>query len=232
VDSEGRILALGGRALDPAVVRQVLDWTGAPAPRVVLLPTATGDDPRVVMAFHEVLGDLGLPGQHVLLHGVPRADWRDLVAAADAICVTGGNTANMLAVWRVHGMDAAVRAAHDRGAVLWGASAGMICWFECGVTDSFAPTLHALQDGLGIVAGSACPHYDGEPQRRPTYERLVASGELPAGLAADDGVGLELVGGALRGVVTAVDGSTAYRVEPDGAGGVRETALEARRIGG
>jgi peptidase E len=228
----GGILALGGKALEPAVVRHALDWTGRPAPRVVHLPTATGDDPRMVMAFHEVLGDLGVPGRHVLLHGVPRADWRELVDAADAICVTGGNTANMLAVWRVHGMDAAVRAAHDRGAVLWGASAGMICWFECGVTDSFAPTLQPLHDGLGLVHGSACPHYDGESQRRPTYERLVATGELPAGLAADDGVGLELVGGVLRGVVTAVDGATAYRVESDGAGGVRETVLDARRIGG
>jgi dipeptidase E len=224
VDPAGRILALGGKALEPAVVRHALDWTGAAAPRVIHLPTATGDDPRVVMAFHEVLGDLGVPGRHVLLHGVPRADWRDLVATADAICVTGGNTANMLAVWRVHGMDVAVRAAHDRGAVLWGASAGMICWFECGVTDSFAPTLHALHDGLGIVGGSACPHYDGEPQRRPLYRALVDDG-FPPGYAVDDHAALHFADGELVEAVALRPGPAGYRVEP-GA----ETRIGARML--
>ena len=87
----------------------------------------------------------------------------------DVIFVSGGNTANMLAVWRVHGFDAILREAWERGIVLAGSSAGMICWFEAGVTDSFGPQLEGMRDGLGFLAGSACPHYDGEERRRPVY---------------------------------------------------------------
>jgi peptidase E len=226
----GSILALGGMALDPLVVAYVLELTGKERPRVVHVPTATGDDPRVIVSFHAVAGPLGLVADHVELHGVPRSDWRELVAAADAILVTGGNTANMLAVWRVHGMDRALRDAHARGAVLWGSSAGMICWFESGVTDSFCSALGALPDGLGLLAGSACPHYDGEPLRRPRYHELVIDGALPGGVAADDGVGLHYRGGELVDVVAVRPGTSAYRVERTADGTIEETPLATRAL--
>ena len=105
----------------------------------------------------------------------PPEDLRELILSQDAICVSGGNTANMLAIWRVHGIDALMREAWENGVVLWGASAGMICWFEHGVTDSFGPQLDAM-DCLGFLPGSACPHYDGEAQRRPRYRELVDDG--------------------------------------------------------
>ena len=105
--------------------------------------------------------------------GVPGAGIRERLLAQDAIYVSGGNTANMLAVWRVHGVDAALREAWERGIVLSGPSAGGLCWFEGGVTDSFGPELARLDDGLGFLPGSFCPHYDTEPERRPTYERLA-----------------------------------------------------------
>ena len=101
----------------------------------------------------------------------------------------------------------------------------MICWFEAGVTDSFGPQLEGMRDGLGFLAGSACPHYDGEELRRPVYTRLVADG-FPSGVAADDGVGVHYVETELAEVVSVREGASAYRVDRDG-----EAPLEARVLG-
>jgi len=201
-----------------------LGLTGKERPRVLHVPTATGDADEGVVWFYERcrgLGDLG----HLKFHPYPPRDLRELVLSQDAISVGGGNTANMLAVWRVHGLDVVLREAWEAGIVLFGASAGMICWFEAGVTDSFGPQLEGMRDGLGFLAGSACPHYDGEPFRRPRYRELVDAG-FPEGLAADDGVGLHYVGAELRGVVTCKPGAAAYRVTRAG-----EERLAARLIG-
>ena len=108
--------------------------------------------------------------------------------------------------------------------MLAGSSAGMICWFEAGVTDSFGPTLAGMPDGLGFLPGSACPHYDDEELRRPLYRRLVDGG-FPPGYAADAGVGLHFTGTELTEVVSPREGATAYRVEPGS-----ETPLAARAI--
>src|SRR6266480_5439119 len=108
---------------------------------------------------------------------------RELALTHDAIVVAGGNTANAIAIWRIHGFDEILREAWQEGILLTGWSAGMICWFERGVTDSFGPDL-APMDCLGFLPGSACPHYDREERRRPVYTRLVAAG-FPAGIAAD-----------------------------------------------
>src|SRR5262245_48286108 len=130
----------------------------------------------------------------------------------------------MLAIWRVHGFDRILREAWERGVLLFGASAGMICWFEAGVTDSFGPQLEGMRDGLGLLAGSACPHYDGEELRRPRYRELVEGG-FPPGVAADDGVGLHYDGTELREAVTCRPGAAAYRVTRAG-----EERLETRDL--
>ena len=149
---------------------------------------------------------------HLSFYPWPPAGLRELALAHDVILVAGGSTANMLAVWRVHGFDRILREAWESGVVLTGWSAGMICWFEAGVTDSFGPELVGLRDGLGFLPGSACPHYDGEELRRPMYQRLVRDGELPPGIALDDGAGAHYVGTTLERVL----GGSAYRVTPDG----------------
>ena len=145
------------------------------------------------------------------------------VAAADVVVVAGGNTANMLAVWRLHGVDSALREAWERGATLGGVSAGANCWFEACVTDSFSLELDGLTDGLGMLAGSYCPHFDGEERRRPVYARLVAEG-FPAGIACDDGAAAVYRGTELLEVVADRAGALGYRVS---AGGVEpiETRL-------
>jgi dipeptidase E len=146
------------------------------------------------------------------------------VLAQDTVYVSGGNTANALAIWRAHGFDRVLRDAWERGLLLCGWSVGMICWFEAGVTDSFGPQLEGMRDGLGFLPGSACPLYDGEERRRPVYHQLVANG-FPPGYAADDGVGLQFVGTELREVVSSRPEARAYRVEPGS-----ETPIAARLL--
>jgi len=128
----------------------------------------------------------------------------------DIIYVGGGNTANLLAIWRTHGIDRVMRQAWRRGIVLCGISAGMICWFECSVTDSFGP-LAPLRDGLGLLPGSACPHYDGERNRRSTFHKLIANG-FPAGVAADDGAAIHFAGRRILRCVSSRPQARAYRV--------------------
>ena len=211
-----QIVALGGlgEADDEAgrLVRFALSLTRKERPRVCLIPTASNEAPEYMLRFYENMSGHA-DASHVSFFPWPRADLREHVLAQDAIFVSGGNTANLLAVWRAHGFDEIIREAWEKGIVLAGSSAGMICWFEAGVTDSFGPQLEGMRDGLGFLAGSACPHYDGEERRRPVYTRLVANG-FPSGLAADDAVGLHFVGTELNEVVTTREGSYAYRVEP------------------
>ena len=162
---------------------------------------------------------------HLSFYPWPPAGLRELALAHDVILVGGGSTANMLAVWRVHGFDRILREAWEQGVVLTGWSAGMICWFEAGVTDSFGPQLEGMCDGLGFLPWSACPHYDGEELRRPVYRRLVSDGFFPAGLALDDQAAARFDGTELVEVVSSREGATGYRVEPGS-----ETPLEARLV--
>ncbi len=214
-----RILALGGHADGSDLDELVLELAGGP--KVCFVPTASGDADWAIVRFYERYGSRA-EASHVVFHPWPRTDLRQHVLGQDVIYVGGGNTANMLAVWRLHGFDTILREAWEAGVLLCGWSAGMICWFEAGVTDSFGPDLIGMCDGLGLLPGSACPHYDGEKRRRPVYTQLVREG-FPPGYAADDGVGLLFEAQDLREVVTTRVGSTGYRVTADG-----EERLEAR----
>ncbi len=223
---ERHVVALGGGRLSEdrdALDEFVLGLAGRARPRICFLPTAAADSADYVVRFYEAFRERAEPS-HLELFGVPRRDIRDFLLAQDVVYVGGGNTANMLAIWRVHGVDAVLREAWERGIVLAGVSAGSICWFEAGVTDSFGEELAPLRC-LGFLPGSNCPHYDSEPERRPTYTRLVDAGELPPGLAAEDGVGLHFVGSELAEAVTGRPDARAFRVEP----GVEE-ALPVRRL--
>ncbi len=194
-----------------------------PTPRILYVGTARGDDPAAALALYDRFQSRARVSR-VDFFPWPPEELRELVLSQDVVVVGGGNTANMLAVWRAHGFDAILREAWEQGVVLTGVSAGMICWFEASVTDSFGPQLEGMRDGLGFLPGSACPHYDGEERRRPVYRSLVEDG-FPAGYAADDGAGLHFVGTELAAVVSSRDGATAYRVEPGS-----ETPLPARLL--
>ena len=212
------IVGLGGAGDTPEqterLFRYVLELTGKDRPRLLIVPTATAESDANIATSLERFVRLADPTV-LRTFPWPPDDLRSCILDQDAIWVSGGNTANMLAIWRVHGIDDLLREAWDAGVVLFGASAGMICWFEAGVTDSFGPQLDGLRDGLGFLPGSACPHYDGEELRRPRYRELVDAG-FPPGLAAEDGVGLHFEETELVEAVTCRPGASAYRVDADG----------------
>ncbi len=202
---------------------------GTDRPRVCLIPTASGDDAAVIDHFHDAFG-VTAETSHLALFDRTVEDIPTFLLGQDGIYVSGGNTASMLAVWRAHGVDDALRSAHASGVLLAGRSAGGLCWFEGGTTDSFGPRLATLREGLGLIPGSHCPHYDGEPERRPTYHALIGSGEVRPGIAVDDFAAAIFDGPELVEVVTAEPDLTAYRVDLV-AGEVVETALPARLLG-
>ena len=216
---EPQILAMGGFS-DDTLLDHVLGL--ARGKRILYVPTASREEPGYTVLWYDRFRERGTM-THLNFFPWPPEGLRDLVLAQDLIFVAGGNTANAIAIWRVHGFHEILREAWQEGILLSGWSAGMVCWFEHGVTDSFGPEL-APMDCLGFLPGSACPHYDGEERRRPVYTRLVAAG-FPGGVAADDDVGVQFVGTDLHEVVTSRDGATAYRVTAEG-----EERLEARLL--
>jgi peptidase E len=239
LDGRRHIVAFGGLPPpeSPGARQPFLDYlcglTGRAVPRVGVLTTAAGDDPAIVTRAYAWFGGTRAEVGHLALFPMPNvADPEDFLLSQDLIFVGGGSVANMVAVWRVHELDRILRAAWQAGVVLAGVSAGAICWFNGGTTDSFGPDLRPFTDGLGFLEGSYCPHYDSEPGRRPLFTALVADGVLPAGIACDDGAGAHFADGELDTVVTGLPGAAGYLVGPDGAGGFTHTTLAARPLPG
>lgn len=229
------IVAIGGGALGAeggALDRYALELVDARRPKVCLVPTATAAVPVAVVRFLEAFPARSFEPNYLDLFDRTVGDVTSFLGEQDLIYVGGGNTANLLAVWRLHGVDAALRKAWEAGVVCCGVSAGANCWFAASTTDSFLRgRADPLLDGLGLVEGSFCPHYDGEPSRRPSYLGLVGDGTLPDGYACEDLAAVHLVDGALGTAIAARDGATAYRVSR-GAGGAEEEPLPMRFLGG
>ncbi|MFB6954269.1 Type 1 glutamine amidotransferase-like domain-containing protein [Streptomyces niveus] len=208
------------------------DWTlghaRVPRPKVCFVPTASGDAPAYIERFLTAFESRACEPSVLPLFQRELDDdgLRAFLLSQDVVYVGGGNTANLLAVWRTHGVDRLLREAYNGGTLMCGISAGANCWGEGSHTDSFGP-LTFLPDGLGLLAGSVCPHYDSEPGRRPSYRKAVGTGMLPAGWAVDDGVGALFEDGLLTEAVTRVPEAVLYRVEPGG-----ERALACRLLSG
>lgn len=236
----GHIVAMGGGGFsmepdNPLLDEFVLSLSRRQPARVCFLPTASADSAVYIARFYRAFSPRCVPTDLTLSDppALPRqpartADLPAFLAEQDVIYVGGGNTAHLLAIWRVHGLDVLLRDAWRGGAVLAGISAGMLCWFRGGVTDSFGG-LEALSDGLGLIEGSACPHYDGERERRPTLHRLIREG-LPACWAADDGTALHFHGTEFVEAVGSRAHAGAYRVELV-EGQVVERRLPVRFLG-
>ena len=227
------LIALGGGGFsmepeNPLLDNYILELTGKPSPKVCFVGTASGDSDGYTAKFYESFPPSRCAASHLSLFKREIVDLCGFVLSQDVVYVGGGNTANLLAVWRVHGLHTILREAWQQGIVLCGVSAGAICWFEAGVTDSFGP-LAPLRGGLGFLPGSCCPHYDGEIERRPAFHQFVTDG-LPGGLAADDGAGLHFVGTELHAVVTSRPNAKAYRIETV-QNRVIETALPMTYLG-
>ncbi len=232
-----RILAMGGGGFtmpehdhSDALDRFVLELTGKEIPRICFLPTASGDPREQVSRFQERFGDWPCePSILSLFHlGRDRIDPIDHILSQDALYVGGGSMRNMLAIWREHGIDDAMRTAWDRGIVLAGLSAGAMCWFEGGVSMSGGQP--EAVHGIGLLPGSLSVHLGGESERLPVFERAVATGELPPGYAADDGAAMVFHGARLVECVGSRAQARVVRVAADGAGGTVETQQPVRLL--
>ncbi|GHH83842.1 putative peptidase YgaJ [Streptomyces sulfonofaciens] len=232
---ERRLALLGGGFStddDGLLDDWLLDQVRAPRPKVCFVPTASGDSPAYTEQFLAAYQPRSCEPSVLRLFRRELDDdaLRTLLLSQDVIYAGGGNTVNLLAVWRAHGVDRLLREAFDRGALLCGISAGANCWAEGSHTDSFGPLTH-LCDGLGLLSGSVCPHYDSEPGRRSSYQAAVATRLLPAGWAVEDGIGALFAEGRLVDSVTRTSQARLYRLEPDSdGGGVRERALPCRLL--
>lgn len=241
-DGRRHVLAIGGlRAPEsygrdgsgvPLLIRYAVQLSGVQVPKICLINTATGDDPAGYLRAYQTLSGLPSRVTHLQLFPMPNTESpADLLLDQDVIFVGGGSVANQVAVWRVHGLDSILRRAWEAGVVLSGVSAGAICWFAGGTTDSFGPALRPFTDGLGLFPGSFCPHYDSEARRRPLYQGLVGAGTIPSGIACDDGAAAHFVDDTFAEIVADRADAQGYRVDRDGTRAI-ETVLDTRLLDG
>jgi peptidase E len=206
--------------------------SGAARPRICSLDTAGGDDLASYALFYAACAAReDLRPSHLQLFPMPNvADPARHLLEQDVVWVGGGSVAGLLAMWRLHGIDDAMRRAWESGVVLGGVSAGSICWHAGGPTDSFGPDLRPVTNGLGLLPYGNGVHYNSEQQRRPLLHQLVGDATLPTSYATDDGVGLHYVGTELAEVLSDREDARGYRVERLADGTVTETALETRLL--
>ncbi len=225
--SKRQIVAMGGGgfSMEPdnlALDRYVLEQTQRPRPRVCFLSTASGDAESYCLNFFAAFAQLDCQASTLSLFRPHTADLKSFLLAQDVVYVGGGNTKSMLALWREWEVDAILREAWSDGTILAGISAGAICWFEQGVTDSYPGTM-SVMSCLGFLPGSCCPHYDGESERRPAYHRFLSAGQIMPGYGIDDGAALHFVDDQLWKVVSSRPSARAYAVEPTDTEVVEQT---------
>jgi peptidase E len=208
-----QIIAIGGAGFSAEynnLPRYVIEHARRILPSVCFIPTASGDSPAYIEQFYATFSRRECRPCHLTFFD-RTPDLRELLLSQDVIYVGGGNTKSMLAIWREWNLPDILREAWQTGVVLTGSSAGAICWFETCLTDSWADRYSALPC-LGFLEGGCCPHYDGEKERRPALRDLVAAGSMPPTIALEDGVAAHFVGRSLLRIVSAHNGSRAYRV--------------------
>lgn len=228
-----QIIALGGGGFsmepdNPLLDRYVLAQSNKTNPKVCFIGTASGDAENYISRFYQFFEKEQCQPSHLSLFNPPTRDLERFLLEKDIIYVGGGNTKNLLALWKAWRLDEVLKKAWEQGVVLAGISAGSICWFEEGVTDSYGDGLEPLAC-LGFLKGSNCPHYDGEVDRRSAYQRLLESGKIKPGLAVDDGAAIHFIDEEIRTIVSSRPNAKAYRVYMDGA--VKESELETTYLG-
>ncbi len=205
--------------------------TGVAQPSWLYIGTATGDEPTYVNSVLDTIRAWGFVGNSLpLFDSFDLTDLDAFVASHQIIFVGGGNTVSMLAVWRRHGVDRAIHAAASNGTILTGTSAGGLCWWDGGSTDSFGHPVQAIHDGLGWVPGAFVPHYDSEADRRPLLHKWVAEGVYDSAYAVDDGVALHVVDGKVIGALSERDVAKAYLITRDADGNAVEKIIMSQQL--
>jgi dipeptidase E len=214
-----QIIALGGGGFsmepdNPLLDLYILKQAKKTTPKICFIPTASGDADNYIARYYNFFNKQNCDPSHLSLFKPPTRDIEDFILEKDIIYVGGGNTKNLLALWKEWGLDSILRKAWNQGIVLAGLSAGSICWFEAGVTDSIGDVLEPIKC-LGLLKGSNCPHYDGDLERRPAYHKLIESKNVQAGIATDDGVAIHYIEQEISKVVSSRPNAKAYRVSFD-----------------
>ena len=225
-----KILIAGGNYRTP-YIRYMASLTGKKRPRICYLPTASADGADGIVAFYRDCATLDVEphDQESFIESLTQKQgWDEVLLSMDGIVVSGGNTLNQQSIWKAQGIDVVLRQAWDRGIVLGGASAGSLCWFEEGTTDS-RPKALSIVKCLGFLKGSHSPHYDAEAGRRPLYQKLIASGEMKPGYACDNDAGIYFEDNVVKRVVSTRDKAKVYYVSVVG-GKVVEKVMEPERI--
>lgn len=194
---------------NPVLDQYILAQTGKSDPRICFIPTASGDSTTYITNFYKAFTGLPCRPSHLSLFDPPTGDLEDYLHENDIVYVGGGSTKNMLALWNEWNLSEIFKNIYLDGTILAGISAGAICWFEQGVTDSIPGKLSAI-DCLGFLPGSCCPHFDGDMRRRPAYQKLIKCGEIKPGYGIEDGAGLHFVNRELFATISSRDAATAY----------------------
>ncbi|MBM7646003.1 peptidase E [Scopulibacillus daqui] len=214
-----QIIALGGGGFsmepnNPLLDLYILKQAKKKKPQICFVPTASGDSKDYISRFYNFFNKQNCNPAHLSLFKPPTRDIEGFVLEKDIIYVGGGNTKNLLVLWKEWGLDSIFRKAWNKGVVLAGISAGSLCWFEEGVTDSFGEGLEPIKC-LGFLRGSNCPHYDGELDRRPSYHKLIRSNNIQSGIAIDDGAAVHYIDQTISNVVSSRTKAKAYKVYND-----------------
>jgi peptidase E len=226
-----RKILIAGGGFGTAFIRYMAQLTGKPRPKICYLPTASADAPAGIISWFRSCAPLDVePSVQESFIASSRQDrgWDEVFLSLDAIVASGGNTLNQQAIWKAQGIDVVLRQAWDRGIVLGGASAGSLCWFEEGTTDSRPKALSTVQC-LGFLKGSHCPHYDREVDRRPLYQKLISSGQMQSGYACDNDAGIYFEDNTVKRVVSTRADAKVYYVSMVG-GRINERVMEPERI--
>lgn len=226
-----RKILIAGGGFNTAFIRYMAELTGKPRPRLLYLPTASADSPTGIISWYQSCAPLNVEASHqvsFIASTRQTRSWEEVLLSVDGIVCSGGNTLNQQVIWKAHGIDIILRQAWDRGIVLGGASAGSLCWFDEGTTDSRPKELSIVQC-LGFLKGSHSPHYDAEPGRRPLYQKLIGSGQMKPGYACDNDAGIYFVDNTVTRVVSTREAAKVYYVSVEG-GKVVEKVMEPDRI--
>lgn len=211
------------------IILEVLKTTNKRFPKICLIPTASGDRPEGIQNFIEVINKMGAHPNYLSLFSVPTKDLESWLLDFDAIYISGGNTKNLLALWREWAIDKILVKALQAGVIISGASAGANCWFEESSSD-FIPGEFNPLPGIGLLKGSFCPHYSDEKGRRESYLEMVKNGKLKSGYAVSDRAALHFVNENLKEVLIEWDAASAFHITKEKNGNVSETKLESRIV--
>ncbi|MEK5057286.1 peptidase E [Paenibacillus sp. FSL H7-0326] len=230
-----QIIAMGGGgfSMEPdnlLLDKYILEQAGTASPKVCFIPTASGDADNYVERFYHAFSTLNCTPVHLSLFRPNFQDLESYVLDQDIVYVGGGSTRNMLVLWKEWGLDRILHSAYEKGVILAGLSAGSICWFEDGLTDPLNASVYKL-NGLGLLEGSHCPHYDGEVNRRPGYHKLISEGAMKPGYGVDDGAALHFADDVLLRTVSSRIGAKSHYVSINDQQEVDEQALNVVFLG-